>query len=138
MLVFEPGGGGFREHRGAGMRGGSFAFGVPMLWAAGCLAVPAMGVARSAAVYAITAHACLFPRHNLQDTYFVVLHFHDAIRQAVELVAVLGLFACWYHFFPKVTGYSYSERLGRIHFWLSIAGIGALYLMEIIFTVQQC
>jgi cytochrome c oxidase subunit 1 len=29
---------------------------------------------------------------------------------------------------PKVTGYAYSDLLGRIHFWLSFIGINAMYV----------
>jgi cytochrome c oxidase subunit I len=107
-----------------------------MLWAVGCLAVLAMTIVTFIAESAVVAHISLLasfvpgPGRYPQDTYFVV--GHHVILRAAELAAVFGFFGGWYYFFPKITGFSYSERLGRIHFWLSIAGIAVLDLMEII------
>src|SRR6476646_11444708 len=28
----------------------------------------------------------------------------------------------WYYWFPKMTGYMYSESLGKLHFWLMFIG----------------
>jgi cytochrome c oxidase subunit 1 len=53
-----------------------------------------------------------------------VAHWHFVTWQAV----VFGIFAAWYYFFPKVTGYSYSELLGKVHFWLSFIGVSASYV----------
>ena len=50
---------------------------------------------------------------ELQDTYFVVAHFHYTIMGA-EIFAVLGAI---YYWFPKITGRMYNETLGKIHFW---------------------
>jgi len=50
---------------------------------------------------------------HLQDTYFVVGHFHYTIMGGM----IFALFAGVYYWFPKITGRLYSERLGRLHFW---------------------
>ena len=43
-------------------------------------------------------------------------HFH----YTMSLGATFGIFAGWYYWFPKMTGYMYSERLGKLHFWLAV------------------
>ncbi|MDQ7819675.1 MAG: cbb3-type cytochrome c oxidase subunit I [Armatimonadota bacterium] len=55
---------------------------------------------------------------HLQDTYFVVGHFHYTIVGGM----IFALFSGLYYWFPKVTGRMYDERLGRVHFgWMFLA-----------------
>ena len=98
------------------MSRGSFAVGVPMLWALGGFAILALAEAESIAVSALMANSRL-----LHDTYYVVSHR----GYAIGLAAAFGVFAVWYYLFPKVTGWSYSRLLGKVHFWLTFIGIGA-------------
>ncbi len=55
---------------------------------------------------------------HVSDTYFVVAHIHFVLFGG----SVFTIFAGVYHWFPKMTGRMYDERLGRIHFWLTLAG----------------
>jgi cytochrome c oxidase subunit 1 len=60
----------------------------------------------------------------LSDTYFVVAHFH----MVMGVSPVLVVFAAIYHWFPKMTGKMFDERLGRWHFWLTFLGTYSIYL----------
>jgi cytochrome c oxidase subunit 1 len=51
---------------------------------------------------------------QLQDTYFIVGHFHDTMFGGY----VFPFFAAIYYWFPKMTGRRLSERLGKLQFWL--------------------
>ena len=57
------------------------------------------------------------------DTYYVIDHF----RIWMVLSAMFPLFSGWYYCFPKVTGRAYSERLGRLHFWLLFIGFNMTF-----------
>jgi len=56
---------------------------------------------------------------HTSDTYFVVAHFHMVLFGG----SVFTVFAGLYHWFPKFTGRMYDEKLGRVHFWLTFAGM---------------
>jgi cytochrome c oxidase subunit 1 len=38
------------------------------------------------------------------------------------------VFGAIYHWYPKITGRMWNDRLGRIHFWLTFLGTYAIYL----------
>src|SRR6185369_14013868 len=59
----------------------------------------------------------------LHDTYYVVAHFH----YTMSIGSVFAIFAGWYYWFPKITGYTYSEILGRLHFWLMFIGANVTF-----------
>jgi cytochrome c oxidase subunit 1 len=56
--------------------------------------------------------------YHLNDSYFVVGHFHYTLFAG----SMFGLLAGVYYWFPKFTGTLLSERLGRIHFALTVVG----------------
>ncbi|MCW5980677.1 MAG: cbb3-type cytochrome c oxidase subunit I [Bryobacteraceae bacterium] len=60
----------------------------------------------------------------LHDTYFVVAHFHIIMGVA----AIFGIFAGLHFWFPKMFGRMMDERLGKIHFWITIAGVYAIFM----------
>lgn len=55
---------------------------------------------------------------HVNNTYFVVAHFHYVIYGAI----VFGIYAGLYHWFPKMTGRMYYEGLGKVHFALTFVG----------------
>jgi cytochrome c oxidase subunit I len=60
----------------------------------------------------------------LHDTYFVVGHFHLIMGVA----AIFGIFAGTYYWFPKMFGRMMNERMGQIHFFLTLAGAYAIFM----------
>jgi cytochrome c oxidase subunit 1 len=46
-------------------------------------------------------------------SFFVMAHFHYTIMGGL----VFTLFAAIYYWGPKMTGFNFNERLGKIHFW---------------------
>ena len=60
------------------------------------------------------------------DTYFVVAHFHYVLVPG----AVFSIMAGVYYWLPKWTGHMIDERLGRLHFWLSVVGVNVLFFPQ--------
>jgi cytochrome c oxidase subunit I len=48
----------------------------------------------------------------------------------LSLAAVFGIFAAWYYWFPKMTGYTYSDFLGKVHFWISFIGANTIFFPQ--------
>jgi cytochrome c oxidase subunit I len=92
--------------------GGKLSLTTPMLFALGGLVMFVFS-----GVTGIMLAAVPFDIH-VNNTYFVVGHFHYVIYGAV----VMGIYAALYHWFPKMTGRMYSEGLGKLHFALTFIG----------------
>lgn len=52
---------------------------------------------------------------QLQDTYYVVAHFHYVLFSGAAMSIMAGV----YYWLPKWTGHMYNETLGQWHFWLT-------------------
>ncbi|WP_026100448.1 cytochrome c oxidase subunit I [Fortiea contorta] len=61
---------------------------------------------------------------HVNNTYFVVGHFHYVLFGTVTM----GLYAAFYHWFPKITGRMYFEGWGKLHFLLSFIGTNLNFL----------
>ncbi|HET6181786.1 MAG TPA: cbb3-type cytochrome c oxidase subunit I [Candidatus Sulfotelmatobacter sp.] len=61
---------------------------------------------------------------QLHDTYFVVGHFHLIMGVA----AIFGIFAATYYWFPKMFGRMMNESMGKLHFFITLAGTYAIFM----------
>jgi len=101
----------------ATMWGGSIEFKTPMLFAIGFIFLFTVGgvtgvVLANAGVDVV-----------LTDTYYVVAHFHYVL----SLGAVFAIFAGFYYWLGKMSGRQYSEKLGKLHFWLMFIGVNLTF-----------
>ena len=60
------------------------------------------------------------------DTYFVVAHFHYVLVSGT----VFAIMAAVYYWIPKWTGNMYDEKLGKIHFWISLISVNVLFFPQ--------
>ena len=89
---------------------GSMTFETPMLFAVGFIFVFTMG-GFTGLILAVTPVDI-----QMQDTYYVVAHFHYVLVAG----SLFGMFSGVYFWLPKWTGYMYDEGLGKLHFWCSM------------------
>ena len=101
----------------ATMWGGSITFKTPMLWAIGFIFMFTVGGVTGV----VLANGGI--DDYMQDTYYVVAHFHYVL----SLGAVFSMFAGFSYWFPKMSGRMMNEALGQIHFWMFFAGVNLLF-----------
>jgi cytochrome c oxidase subunit 1 len=97
---------------------GSIRFTCAMLFSLGVVFV--FGLGGLTGLYLATVSTDLY----LHDTYFVVGHFHYTMAASV----LLGGFAGTYFWFPKMFGRMMNEKLGKIHFWITMFGLNGVFM----------
>ena len=101
----------------ATMWGGSLRLDTPMLFAIGFIFLFTIGGLTGV----MLSNSCI--NAVLHDTYYVVAHFHYVLSMG----AVFAIFAGWYYWIGKMTGFRYPETLGQIHFWMFFAGVNLTF-----------
>ncbi|MDB4982152.1 MAG: cytochrome-c oxidase [Myxococcales bacterium] len=96
---------------------GAMRLDAPMLYCLGL--VFTFGVGGLTGIYLADITADMY----LHDTYFVVGHFHLIMAAAV----LLAIFAGIHFWFPKMFGRMMNERLGKLHFWLTIVSLNLVF-----------
>jgi cytochrome c oxidase subunit 1 len=99
---------------------GQLTFETPMLWCIGFLVTFLLG--------GLTGVLLASPPldFHLNDSYFVVAHFHYVVFGTVVFAANAGV-AFW---FPKICGRMMDERLGKLQFWMTFIGFHGTFLIQ--------
>ena len=96
---------------------GSMTFETPMLFAIGFIFVFTIG-GLSGVILSVAPIDI-----QLQDTYYVVAHFHYVLVAG----SLYAMFAGYYYWSPKWTGVMYNETRGKIHFWWSLIAFNVTF-----------
>ncbi|HTY02033.1 MAG TPA: cbb3-type cytochrome c oxidase subunit I [Bacteroidota bacterium] len=100
------------------LRGGSFTFNTPVLFALAFL--PMFGIGGLTGLPLGLAPTDI----HLHDTYYVIGHFHYIVAPGT----IFAFFAGIYFWFPKITGKTLNAALGKIHFWLTFPLMNCIFL----------
>jgi cytochrome c oxidase subunit 1 len=99
---------------------GSLSFETPMLFALGFLFLFTLGGFTGLVLSLVPVDI------QLQDTYYVVAHFHYVMVAG----AMFSAFGAIYFWLPKWTGKMYNETLGKWHFWLTLITFNMIFFVQ--------
>ena len=96
---------------------GRIHFTTPMLFAVGFLANFVIGGLSGIFLGAVPITI------QASGTYFLVAHIHYVLFGG----SMMTVFAGIYYWYPKMTGRMYNEKLGQLHFWLTLVGFNLTF-----------
>jgi cytochrome c oxidase subunit I len=99
---------------------GQLTFETPMVWALGFMVTFLFGGLSGVLLASPPID------FHVSDSYFVVAHFHYVLFGTI----VFAVFGGVYFWFPKMFGRMLDERLGKIHFWLTMIGFHTTFLIQ--------
>ena len=99
---------------------GSITFTTPMLFALGMIGLFIIGGLSGIVVGNFPVD------YQVHDSYYVVAHFHYTLFGGM----VFAILAALHHWFPKMTGRMYDERLGKLSFWLLFLGFNLAFIPQ--------
>ncbi len=102
----------------ATLYGGSITLSTPMLWALAFIFEFLIGGITG--IFLGASGNDIF----LHDTYFVLAHFHYTFYP----IAIIGTFAGFTFWFPKMFGRMMNDGLGKLHFWLTVIPFNMIFL----------
>jgi len=102
----------------ATLYGGSIRLTTPMLWALAFVAEFLIGGVTG--IFLGASGADIY----FHDTYFVLAHFHYTFFP----IAIIGTFAGFTYWFPKMFGKMMNVTLGKIHFWGTIIPFNCIFI----------
>jgi cytochrome c oxidase subunit I len=102
----------------ATLYGGSIRFTTPMLWALAFMAEFLIGGVTG--IFLGASGADIY----FHDTYFVLAHFHYTFFP----IAIIGTFAAFTYWFPKMFGRMMNDTLGKIHFWGTVIPFNLIFI----------
>ncbi len=104
------------------LRGGTIRFNTPMLFALAFL--PMFGIGGLTGLPLGFAPTDM----HLHDTYYVIGHFHYVVAPG-SLIALIGGTYYWY---PKMFGRKMNEKLGKVHFWMTVIPMNFVFFPMLI------
>jgi cytochrome c oxidase subunit 1 len=96
---------------------GNIRFTTPMLFALGFVSMFVIG--GLSGIYMASTPVDIY----IHDTYYIVAHIHYVVFGG----SMFGAFAAIYYWFPKMFGRMMNERLGKVHFWLTLIGFNLTF-----------
>jgi cytochrome c oxidase subunit 1 len=97
--------------------GGALDMRAPMLFALGFIAMFIIGGLSGVMLASVPVN------WQVHDTYFVVAHLHYVLFGG----SVFAMFAAFYYWLPKVTGWMLQRGWGRLQFWLLLVGFNLTF-----------